>query len=124
MMRVDILGLALILLSISLAVSEDVACQTRQQCDEMREELGYAKLFFGMYPAKGCFRKGDRIYFGSGGTPAQKATPNLQGVLERVWCTSLMDGGGAEQAPQEQQASTTCLTERQCDERCELTRRS
>ncbi|EJK52640.1 hypothetical protein THAOC_28065 [Thalassiosira oceanica] len=141
----NILGLALALFLQSLprsVSSEDVACQTSQQCDDMREELGYGKLFVGFYPgrcetsfnlqkyfsltllhvsrrmfkAKGCFRKGERMYFGIGGTLAQKVKPNLPGVLERVWCTE-MDAGGAEQAAQEQQAPTTCLTERQCDDR-------
>ena len=142
---ISILRLALFLRSIPLSVSEDadVVCQTRQQCDDMREELGYEKLYVGMaFPgrwckphsscgvllaanfdsiqAKGCFRKGERLYFGSGGTPAQKAKPNLPGVLERIWCTG-MDDDSAEQGAQEQQALTTCLTERQCDERYELT---
>ncbi|EJK53844.1 hypothetical protein THAOC_26637 [Thalassiosira oceanica] len=97
-----VLGLTFFL-SISLSFSEDVACQTSQQCDDMREELGYEKLFVGNdYPANGCFQKGGRMYFGSGGSPAQNAEPNLPGVLERVWC---------------KQAPTTCLTDRQCDER-------
>jgi hypothetical protein len=66
---------------------------------------------YGDVPTKGCFIKGENMYFGSGGTVTEMNDSDLDGVQERVWCDATSsteersDNGGH------------CLTEDKCKEK-------
>jgi hypothetical protein len=66
---------------------------------------------YGDFPTKGCFIKGENMYFGSGGTVTEMNDSDLDGVQERVWCDATSsieersDNGGH------------CLTEDKCKEK-------
>ena len=62
------------------------ACLTQEECDNMRQELGFNSLFIGTWPSKGCFYKGDNAFFGEGGTIDEMSKPNLPGIQVRIWC--------------------------------------
>lgn len=69
------------------------ACRNQKKCKARSKQLGYVKYYVGNYDAKGCYSKGDAVYFGVGGTVEQKSTSSLAGGKERIWC-------GAEQSNQ------------------------
>ena len=48
--------------------------------------MGFVNFYAGSYADYGCFSKGDNLYWGNGGSDAQKAFSPLGGVKERVWC--------------------------------------
>jgi hypothetical protein len=65
---------------------------------------------YGDLPTKGCFIKGESMYFGTGGTDAEVYDTDLDGVQVRVWCdgtssNETSDNGG------------NCLTVDQCEEK-------
>ncbi|EJK50926.1 hypothetical protein THAOC_29961 [Thalassiosira oceanica] len=126
-----VLGLTLFLsisLSFSFSEEEDVACQTSQQCDDMREELGYEKLFVGgelswrqelgisvyrvgtNYPSKGCFKKGNVAYFGIGGAVSDMSTTELPGARERIQCVSVVSPPTTTSTTTTTTATTTTTT--------------
>ena len=59
---------------------------------------------YGDVSTKGCFIKGESMYFGTGGTDAEINDSDLGGVQERVWCDATGNGG-------------SCLTEDQCEKK-------
>jgi hypothetical protein len=66
----------------------------------------------GDIPNKGCFIKGDSMFFGTGGTDAEMSESDLGGEMKtRVWCdaTSLNE--------EKRDSDGSCLTEVQCKEK-------
>lgn len=61
------------------------AC-TENVCGLRCQELGLAKYKVDDYLTKGCFSKGDTVYFGTGGTAADEVTSPLAGEKQRLWC--------------------------------------
>jgi len=60
------------------------ACLTRLQCLAKSIELG-ALFFVGDYATKGCYLKGDKVFF-SIGTTEEMNEADLPGTQERLWC--------------------------------------
>ena len=67
-------------------------CETAEQCQKRHEDMYSRGRINGQfytsadYPIKGCFIKGDNVYFGAGGTDEEMAEP-LDGEAERImWC--------------------------------------
>ena len=60
------------------------ACLTRLQCLAKSIELG-ALFFVGDYATKGCYLKGDKVFF-SIGTTDEMNEADLSGTQERLWC--------------------------------------
>ena len=82
------------------------ACTTRAACDARRADLGIAAaLAVGPFPTKGCFRKEDRVVWGTGGSRLEIIETNLPGAQERVWCEEPRGGD----AP-----PGTCASDEEC----------
>jgi hypothetical protein len=64
-----------------------VVCVTVKHCHLQWQILNNGGNFAsGPFPSKGCFKKNDDIFFGTGGTLAEKSITNLPGNLTRVLC--------------------------------------
>ncbi|KAL9181142.1 hypothetical protein ACHAXT_009947 [Thalassiosira profunda] len=65
-----------------------VACLTVDRCKNQYNTLNPGGYFYEgpNWPAKGCFRKGSNIYFGTEGTDEEMEHADLPPALERVWC--------------------------------------
>lgn len=72
-----------------------VACETREECDRKRSEMGVASFYADDYRTKGCFIKNGIAFWGSGGSPEEMATIELTGAQERLWC----DAGASNNVP-------------------------
>ena len=89
---------------------------TEEQCRNRFTTMKVAGVLTGSFfsygdiPTKGCFIKGESMYFGTGGTDAEINDSDLDGVQERVWCdaTSSNEKSGN---------GGSCLTEDQCEEK-------
>ena len=89
---------------------------TEEQCRNRFTTMEAAGVLMGSFfsygdvPTKGCFIKGESMYFGTGGTDAEINDSDLDGVQERVWCdaTSSNEKSGN---------GGSCLTEDQCEEK-------
>ena len=102
-------------------------CLTTQECDERRQRLGLTQFYVGEFAAKGCFKKGQRAYFGTGGSAADRSEAALSGAKERLWCeegearpaTPPPTRAPAPPAPPTAAAPSrsACLTEHECDRR-------
>lgn len=69
----------------------DDTCNTKDQCDKSRLELGIASILQGNFPTKGCFSKMDSdgtitAFWSEGGTADEMSRANLPGVQERIFC--------------------------------------
>mmetsp|Transcript_13092 Transcript_13092/g.27804 ORF Transcript_13092/g.27804 Transcript_13092/m.27804 type:complete len:627 (+) Transcript_13092:40-1920(+) len=73
--------------SIPTADAIQTVCRNQEQCNSRRLELGFDRFLIGDYPAKGCYYKGNKAYYGLGGTTADIAEPNLTGDKQRIWCS-------------------------------------
>lgn len=62
------------------------ACLDEQECDRRRQDLGIARYKVGDHPTKGCFSKGETVYWGTGGTDDDKSDSPLSGEKQRIWC--------------------------------------
>ena len=63
------------------------ACITVEECDSKRKDLGFTKFNpSSSYTTKGCFFKGEKAYFGIGGSGKSLETTPLQGQKQRIWC--------------------------------------
>eukprot|EP00578_Thalassiosira_sp_NH16_P006596 CAMPEP_0181107184 /NCGR_PEP_ID=MMETSP1071-20121207/16942_1 /TAXON_ID=35127 /ORGANISM="Thalassiosira sp., Strain NH16" /LENGTH=448 /DNA_ID=CAMNT_0023190665 /DNA_START=186 /DNA_END=1528 /DNA_ORIENTATION=+ len=73
-------------------------CLTMAQCDAKRHKMGIISEHFYVDDYgeghRGCFKKYDRVYWGTGGADADKASTDLSGVKERVWCGDDIDWWG------------------------------
>ena len=76
-------------------------------------EAGTLSTFYSYddVPTKGCFIKGENMYFGSGGTVTEMNESDLDGVQERVWCDAT--------SSIEERSSNGghCLTKDKCEEK-------
>jgi len=72
-------------------------CLTQAQCDARREQLGIEdrNYYVGNYPSYGCFQKNGKVYWGRGGTTAEKGQDPLPGVRERMYCPSMKSPTGS-----------------------------
>merc|ERR1711957_763408 len=72
-------------------------CLTQVQCDARREQLGIEdrNYYVGNYPSYGCFQKNGKVYWGRGGTTAEKGQDPLPGVRERMYCPSMKSPTGS-----------------------------
>ncbi len=66
-------------------------------------------------PTKGCFVKGDNMYFGTGGTLSEMMISDLTGVNERVWCDATPTTSNEEILSNN--TTRICTTEEQCKAR-------
>jgi hypothetical protein len=84
-------------------------CRNRFTTMESAGVLTGSFFSYGDVPTKGCFIKGESMYYGTGGTDAEINDSDLDGVQERVWCdaTSSNESGNG----------GSCLTEDQCEEK-------
>lgn len=93
----------------------------------------------GDIPNKGCFIKGDSMFFGTGGTDAEMNESDLGGEMKtRVWCdaatiaftvfdesSSSEETRNASSSTEETQGiSESCLTEDQCKEKFTLMKKA
>jgi hypothetical protein len=89
----------------------------------------------GDIPNKGCFTKGDSMFFGTGGTDAEMNESDLGGEMKtRVWCDAatiaftVFDESPSSEETRDASSSTgemqdnggSCLTEDQCEEKFTL----
>jgi len=58
----------------------------QSECEEQSQMTRFTNFYAGSYADYGCFSKGGNLYWGIGGSDAQKAISPLGGVKERVWC--------------------------------------
>ena len=65
------------------------ACLTKDECTAAANALGVGSVVEGVYPSKGCFSKGGRVFF-SEGSIEDMSTTELPGMQERIIC----DGSG------------------------------
>ena len=75
---------------------EGTVCLTAAECEARGYELGYEFFDTGSnFPSKGCFGKGNVVYFGTGGTVEQMsaAVPSAQ---ERITCVAEPEVVGTE----------------------------
>jgi hypothetical protein len=93
-----------------------VVC-TEELCRQRYTNLNNAGTLTGYFysnddiPTKGCFIKGDSMFFGTGGTSAEMNDSDLEGAKTRVWCdatSSNVDRSGNDRI---------CSTEEQCKAR-------
>lgn len=62
-------------------------CQTEEACNQRRQQLGFVQyLVSPNLPAVGCFSKGNKAYFGTGGSKAEMTKIDLPGAQFRLWC--------------------------------------
>ena len=61
-------------------------CLDQSECANQLEKTGLESFNVGEYPDYGCFMKGGKLYWGTGGTNEQIAIDPLSGAKERVWC--------------------------------------
>ena len=67
--------------------TDGVVCQTKEQCQQkFKSIIGGMNFYVGDYSTKGCFLKGTKGYFGTGGTLEQMSETDLPGVRERIMC--------------------------------------
>ena len=96
------------------------ACLTKDECTAAANALGVGSVVEGVYPSKGCFSKGGRVFF-SEGSIEDMSTTKLPGLQERVYCGS---DDGEEGTGDETDTSPTdtfplvaaevCLTKDEC----------
>ena len=96
------------------------ACLTKDECTAAANALGVGSVVEGVYPSKGCFSKGGRVFF-SEGSIEDMSTTELPGLQERVYCGS---DDGEEGTGDETDTSptdtfpsvdaTVCLTKDEC----------
>ena len=93
-----------------------VVC-TKELCQQRYTNFNNAGTLTGYFysgddiPTKGCFIKGDSMYFGTGGTDREISGSDLEGAKTRVWCdatSSNVDVSGNDRV---------CSTEEQCKAR-------
>merc|ERR1712194_39946 len=72
--------------TIGVAAAAQTACSTPEDCDAARQELGISVFYNGEYPSKGCFAKGDKAFFSTGGTDAEMSEESMAGIQQRIWC--------------------------------------
>lgn len=94
-------------------------CLTQNQCDERRQQLGLVQLSSGPYRTKGCYSRGDKAYFGTGGTEDDKSK-SPKGVKKiRIWCNESLDLDSsvisASPPAITSQSQTACLTQMECN---------
>jgi hypothetical protein len=68
--------------------SDTVYCLTKEDCKQKKEELGFSTFKskdYGKY-GRGCFSKGEALYWGTGGTYERKTEMNMRDGRERVTC--------------------------------------
>eukprot|EP00571_Detonula_confervacea_P017166 CAMPEP_0172309484 /NCGR_PEP_ID=MMETSP1058-20130122/9749_1 /TAXON_ID=83371 /ORGANISM="Detonula confervacea, Strain CCMP 353" /LENGTH=973 /DNA_ID=CAMNT_0013022113 /DNA_START=8 /DNA_END=2929 /DNA_ORIENTATION=- len=65
---------------------KDIACLTKGECDEQRQEMGIGSFYSGDYPTKGCFIKNGRVFYSEGSIAAMSEAIST-GKQERIWCT-------------------------------------
>jgi hypothetical protein len=68
--------------------SDTVYCLTKEDCKQKKEELGFSTFKskdYGKY-GRGCFSKGETLYWGTGGTYERKTEMNMRYGRERVTC--------------------------------------
>ncbi len=89
----------------------DRICSTEEQCKARYMTMKNAGVIQGNFylssdfPTKGCFIKGNSMYFGTGGTDEEISDSDLTGQRDRVWCSSNVDRSGNDRI---------CSTEEQC----------
>lgn len=68
--------------------SDTVYCLTKEDCKQKKEELGFSTFKskdYGKY-GRGCFSKGETLYWGTGGTYERKTEINMRNDRVRVTC--------------------------------------
>jgi len=65
---------------------ESALCLTESECNEARTEGGISKFLSGNFPTHGCFKKGDKAYWGVGGSSETVSKEDLPGLQERIYC--------------------------------------
>jgi len=63
-------------------------CLTESQCNKQRIKMGIPDVhyYINNFHHHGCFEKNNKVFWGRGGSDADKATSPLPGIQERVWC--------------------------------------
>mmetsp|Transcript_43696 Transcript_43696/g.78440 ORF Transcript_43696/g.78440 Transcript_43696/m.78440 type:complete len:487 (+) Transcript_43696:74-1534(+) len=87
-------------------------------CNAQSQALGFKSFYVGDFPAKGCFSKGVKAYFGTGGTIVDQKISPLSGEKKRITCNPKTPTKAPTPTPKPIGAppsQTTCLTQVQCD---------
>jgi hypothetical protein len=93
---------------------------TKELCWEKFASMKKAGKLLGYFysksdiPTKGCFVKGDSMYFGTGGTLAEMRISDLSGEKKRVWCDATSTTSNEEILSDNPRI---CTTEEQCKAR-------
>ena len=68
--------------------ANSTVCLSMRQCLAKFQSLDTGGTFSAdrSFPTKGCFSKNSNVFFGMGGTYAEKAVANLPGNITRIWC--------------------------------------
>jgi hypothetical protein len=66
---------------------------------------GFTYYYKGTFPTRyGCFSKGDKAFFGKGGSVEQMFTTDMSGINKRIFCDE----------PNPDLSYTACMTEEEC----------
>ncbi|KAL3799013.1 hypothetical protein HJC23_005152 [Cyclotella cryptica] len=67
-------------------------CETAEACNQRRQQLGFTQYTVSPnLPSMGCFSKGNKAYFGTGGSKAEMTQIDLPGAQNRIWCQKTED---------------------------------
>ena len=71
-----------------ITYSKQTACLTEEQCWRKYHQLNLGGSYYhrSEYTTKGCFVKGDNVFFGTGGSIDEMSSTQLKGEKQRVWC--------------------------------------